>query len=137
MDVKTTINSIEKILIKNNENIINNLLIFLEKKTIISEELKDYILEYKNSETIKKNKREPSIFNLFVKDESVIIKNNDKNILSREILKQASNLWKNSDKGIFIKKFTDTYLKNNKKVSKIEAYKIALEQWEKINHHIN
>lgn len=129
MDTRNAIISIEKILLKNNNDLLDDLIIFLEKKTIITEEIKSCILSYKTNEIIKKNKREPSIFNLFVKDESILIKQNDKNIVSKEILKQASNLWKNSEKGNFIKKFTDSYLKNNKKSSKLEAYEEAIKKW--------
>lgn len=129
MDTKTIINSIDKLLVKNNDNIVNNLLLFLETKMVVSEDLRTYITEFKSTSKTNKKKRELSVFNLFVKDISLEIKNNNQNIPSKEVLKEASALWKNSERGVFIKEFTDSLIKSDKNVKKEDAYKKSLEAW--------
>jgi HMG-box domain len=129
MDTKTIINSIDKLLVKNNDNIVNNLLLFLETKMVVSEDLRTYITEFKSTSKTNKKKRELSVFNLFVKDISLEIKNNNQNIPSKEVLKEASALWKNSERGVFIKEFTDSLIKSDKTVKKDEAYRKSLEAW--------
>jgi hypothetical protein len=129
MDTKPIINSIDKLLVKNNDNIVNNLLLFLETKMVVSEDLRNYINEFKSSSKTNKKKRELSVFNLFVKDISLEIKNSSENIPSKEVLKEASALWKNSERGVFIKEHTDELIKNDKTIKKDAAYKAALEAW--------
>ena len=108
----------------------------LEKneKTEMKASLKDAKKKNKKNSTIEKKVREPSVYNLYVKDMMKSFKEKNPDIKDgKELMKMLGNEWKTGEIGVFLGNKIAELKSSNNMLTVQEAYTQAKKEWETKN----
>jgi hypothetical protein len=140
--------AVAKVMMDAKLNLVDELVTYLGSKIEIDDEIKNIFIEFKvnlkeHEEKIvkiagkkqkvvgEKKKRQPSIFNMYVKDVMPSIKEKNSEIKDgKKLISMAAESWKSDPMAVFIKENTASIKSNNPTFTPTELYENAKELWQ-------
>lgn len=141
--------AVAKVIMDAKLNLVDELVTYLGSKIEIDDEIKNIFTEFKanlkeHEEKIvkiagkktkvvgEKKKRQPSIFNMYVKDIMPSIKEKNGEVKDgKKLISMAAESWKTDPMAIFIKENTVSLKADNSNITPVELYEKAKELWDK------
>ena len=141
--------AVAKVIMDAKLNLVDELVTYLGSKIEIDDEIKNIFTEFKanlkeHEEKIvkiagkktkvvgEKKKRQPSIFNMYVKDIMPSIKEKNGEVKDgNKLISMAAESWKTDPMAIFIKENTVALKADNSNITPVELYEKAKELWAK------
>jgi len=139
--------AVAKVIMDAKLNLVDELVTYLGSKIEIDEEIKNIFAEFKanlkeheekvvkiagkkQKVTSDKKKRQPSIFNMYVKDVMPSIKEKNSDVKDgKKLISMAAESWKTDPMALFIKENSVTLKSDNSSMTPTELYEAAKELW--------
>ncbi len=146
--------AIAKVLLETKLKVIDDLIVFMDSKIEIDDDMKEMFDEFKisiqesDTKTIKavakgnttnvkeKKKRSPSVFNLFVKNKQAELKTQHPEESGKNIIGMASKAWKTDPFAIFAKKYEKQVKKDHQITDNLTLYNKLKELYDKHGDNI-
>jgi len=141
--------AVAKVIMDSKLKVVDELIIYLGSKIELDDEVKNIFIEFKSNlkeheekivkiagKKIKvesdKKKRQPSVFNMYVKDVMPSIKENNLDIKDgKKLISMAAESWKTDPMALFIKEHAVLLKSDNPTITIFELYEKTKDAWNK------